>query len=107
VSSSSTPIAEIYEAFRNYPLKDYIAGCPHCDLQARGEAFHVAPLDELSWQDLGVFLFKSMTTFGDRDDFKHFLPRIVESFIVDFESNPYGPLAVTIETSLCRMANLA
>ncbi|KUG09713.1 hypothetical protein [Solirubrum puertoriconensis] len=45
-------------------------------------------LRELSEEDLRIFHFKVMTTWGDVNDFKHFLPRIFEllaQFSLGFE----------------------
>lgn len=38
-------------------------------------------LRELSGEDLEQYVRKAMTTWGDVEDFKHFLPRIVELFL--------------------------
>ena len=35
-------------------------------------------LRELTADDLAYYAFKAMTTFGDAEDFKHFLPRLCE-----------------------------
>lgn len=70
----------LYAAFRGYPLRLRLDTCPHCELEAAEAALHRAPLSELTWTDLGWYLFKAMTTFGDVDDFKHFLPRLLELY---------------------------
>ncbi|MEQ9501427.1 MAG: hypothetical protein RIT81_31445 [Deltaproteobacteria bacterium] len=71
-------IEGLYDAFATYPLRATVPGCPHCELERAERALHARPLRELSWDDLGVFVFKAMTTFGEEEDFKHFLPRILE-----------------------------
>jgi len=80
--------ATLYEAFHGYPLKTKIEGCPHCKLDAAEASLHRRPLHELAWADLGVYPFKAMTTFGDESDFKHFLPRILELYVLDYEGAP-------------------
>lgn len=77
--------ATLYEAFRGYPIKPKIEGCPHCELDSAESSLHARSLHDLTWEDLGVYPFKAMTTFGDDDDFKHFLPRILELYLVDFD----------------------
>jgi len=80
----------LYSAFRHYPLKPEIEGCPHCELGNVDASLHGRPLRKLRWKDFGVYLFKAMTTFGDSDDFKHFLPRLFELYVVDHMGAPYG-----------------
>src|SRR5262245_41616630 len=76
-------IAAHYEAFSAYPLKPKLDCCSHCELDRAEASLHARPLRELEWMDLGVYPFKAMTTFGDENDFKHFLPRILELYVVD------------------------
>lgn len=71
-------IGGLYSAFASYPLKRVIAGCPHCVSGEDSDAFHVRALDALTADDLRRFATKAMTTFGDAEDFKHFLPRLLE-----------------------------
>ncbi|MCG7532689.1 hypothetical protein MHM98_15245 [Psychrobium sp. MM17-31] len=80
---------EIYQEFKHYPLKPSIKGCPHCELKSVNSSLHSKSLESLSWDDFQVFIFKSMTTFGDVEDFKHFLPRIFELYITDYWNAPY------------------
>ena len=81
----TTSTAALYEAFHRYPLKPRIEGCPHCKLESAEASLHSRPLRDLSWGDFGVYPFKAMTTFGDESDFKHFLPRILELCLLDYE----------------------
>ena len=80
---------QLYEAFRQYPLKPKIDGCPHCELDSADKSLHSRPLQDLTWSEFGVYPFKCMTTFGDEDDFKHFLPRLLELFVVDHSGSRY------------------
>ncbi len=82
-------IEKCYETLKGYPLKDKIDGCPCCRLDSSEKTLHTKSLKSLSFDDLEDFIFKSMTTFGDVDDFKHFLPRILELYIDDFFGAPY------------------
>jgi hypothetical protein len=74
----SDAVEQLYAAFARYPLAPRIEGCPHCDLGRAERSLHAAPLRQLRTEDLGVYPFKAMTTFGTVDDFRHFLPRIAE-----------------------------
>jgi len=87
-------IAKLYEAFREYPLKSKIDACPHCELESVEASLHTRPLRELGWAELGLYTFKAMTTFGDAIDFKHFLPRILELYVLDHDGAPYDVFVV-------------
>jgi hypothetical protein len=80
----------LYAAFADYPLKDRIDVCPHCELDAAERRLHVRPLREMTWADLGIYSFKALTSFGDLDDLKHFLPRLLELYVVDHRGAPYS-----------------
>jgi len=82
-------IDRLYEAFESYPLKERIDCCPHCELDAAERRLHIRPLRELTWPDLGIFSFKALTSFGDADDFRHFLPRLLELYVLDHAGAPY------------------
>lgn len=63
-------------------------GCPCCVSDIDKEKIHTKQLRHLEGDDLSRYAFKAMTTWGDTDDFKHYLPRIFEllsttDFIVD------------------------
>jgi hypothetical protein len=82
-------IDQLYEAFDAYPLKERIECCPHCQLDAAERRLHLRPLRRLTWTDLGVFSFKALTSFGDEDDLRHFLPRLLELYVLDHAGAPY------------------
>ena len=71
-------VQKLYETFSVYPLRQKIEGCPCCISEGDEERIHSQPLRELSAEDLSRYVFKAMTTWGNTDDFKHFLPRILE-----------------------------
>jgi len=79
----------LYEAFDAYPLKARLDCCPHCELDAAERRLHLRPLRELTWTELGIFSFRALTTFGDEDDFRHFLPRLLELYALDHAGAPY------------------
>jgi hypothetical protein len=81
-------IDALYETFDAYPLKERIDFCPHCELDQAERRLHLRPLREITWADLGRYSFRAMTTFGDENDFKHFLPRIFELYVFDHVGAP-------------------
>lgn len=73
-------IEQLYKAFNKYPANPNMDGSPlYHDLAQWNQALMAKPLRELSIEeDLVVYYFKAMTTWGDVIDFKHFMPRIFE-----------------------------
>lgn len=81
-------IEHLYATFSIYPFKSKMEGCPCCVSDSDKETIHSKQLRDLDEEDLSRYAFKAMTTWGDTDDFKHYLPRIFEllsttNFIVD------------------------
>lgn len=71
-------IEELYAVFARYPLHHPVAGCPCCVSRADQERIAAKPLRQLNSFDLERYIWKAMSTWGDVDDFRHFLPRIME-----------------------------
>jgi hypothetical protein len=73
-------IERLYKVFADYPANPKMDGSPmYHELAAWNRALMAKPLRELSAaEDLRIYHFKAMTTWGDVKDFKHFLPRIFE-----------------------------
>lgn len=71
-------IEGLYTTFSCYPFRSTMEGCPCCVSDADKEKIHTKQLRKLNSDDLERYAFKAMTTWGDVDDFKHYLPRIFE-----------------------------
>lgn len=70
-----------------------MAACPCCVSDADKALLHSKPLHQLTDHELRRYASKAMTTWGDTDDFKHFLPRILELVsLADFCSNAHTVL---------------
>lgn len=76
-------IEELYEAFRPYRLGTTIEGCDHCVSAEMSEELLATPLRMLTAEQLSQFSLKAMTTWGMEQDFKHFLPRLLELAFLD------------------------
>ena len=76
--SLGSSVENLYQVFAKYPLKEKIVGCPHCVDDDADCVLHSKPLRKLMAEDLSYFAAKSMTTFGDGEDFRHFLPSMFE-----------------------------
>lgn len=79
-------INAVYTEFRKYKLHDRIEGCPCCVGPQEDSQLRSKPLRILSNEDLSRYYFKAMTTWGTIEDFKHFLPRILELLSIEGSS---------------------
>lgn len=71
-------IARLYAVFERYPSDHRGPACPHCVGEPERARLHATPLAALSWDDFGRYATKAVTTWGDADAFRHFLPRLLE-----------------------------
>lgn len=71
-------VADLYEIFGRYPRPSRVEGCPHCVGANESATFCRTPLREVTDEMISRYAFKAMTTWGEVDDYKHFLPRILE-----------------------------
>jgi len=81
-------IEELYTTFAVYPFNPIMEGCPCCVSQGDKEQLHIKKLRDLEQDNLSKYAFKAMSTWGNLNDFKHYLPRIFEllssdNFIID------------------------
>ena len=82
-------IDKLYEVFSIYPANRNMFASPlynHKIEKWRDELFN-AKLEEIETEDLYNFCSSVMLTWGEEEDYKHFLPRIYE-LIADYNS-PY------------------
>jgi hypothetical protein len=86
-------IQNLYDTFDKYQGNPNMDGSPIYDdeIELWNQQLFSKPLRELSAQDLFRFHFKSMTTWGDENDFKHFLPRLME---LETEFNGFTEIAL-------------
>ena len=83
-TSASTDIKEavenLYQVFARYPLNPAMEASPiYGDtIQAWIVSLTAKSLRALTEEDLRIFYFKALTTWGNLSDFRHFLPRILE-----------------------------
>jgi len=78
---SQTAINDIYEIFGQYQLTEKMHKCPcGCIPDEEEPKVYSKPLRELTDDDLSFYIHKAMTTWGDLNHFKHFLPRMFEIY---------------------------
>jgi len=71
-------VENLYRVFASYPLRTDIPACSCCTTAEEITGLTSAPLRKLGEEQLDHFAFKATTTWGDLEDYKHFLPRILE-----------------------------
>jgi hypothetical protein len=71
-------IGTLYQVFAQYRARHDMSHCYHCVSQNDISKLLAIPLKVLSLENLDKYLWKAMTTWGEVEDFKHFLPRILE-----------------------------
>lgn len=80
IEELSSSVEYLYLAFSKYKLKDGITHCSHCITYEDNQQLLSKALRELMPKDLEKYSRKALTTWGDVDDLKYFLPRLLEFF---------------------------
>jgi len=74
---------QVYRVFAKYPHPVELAIEEYRDPEKVRQRLASKPLRELGGEELGAYAGWAMTTVGDADDYRHFLPRILELAIRD------------------------
>ncbi|MER5419522.1 hypothetical protein [Streptosporangium roseum] len=74
-------LERLYETFSRYPLPDKIDVCDHCVAPESVQAARAVPLRALSASVLEPYAWSALSTWGDIEDFKYYLPRLLELLI--------------------------
>ena len=80
----SEAIDELYVVFSKYSVTHPIHGSPLCVTSEDQKRIASKPMRKLSPTDLDYFVFRAMSTWASVDEFKHFLPRILELYVFQF-----------------------
>lgn len=76
-------VRELYRVFRPYRTRRHPEGCTCCVSDEDNRRLMAKPLEELTAEDLDRYSMKALTTWGEVEDLKHFLPRLLELALVD------------------------
>jgi hypothetical protein len=71
-------IENLYKIFSKYPLDLEIEGCPCCVHENHKRLLLSKSLRELEENEIRRYAAKAMTTWGTEENYKHYLPRILE-----------------------------
>ncbi len=76
-------IDNLYNVFSEYTIQGKLRerSCYCCVIDEEIRQLLSKPLKELTKKDISHFMTSAITTFGDLEDYKHFLPRILELMI--------------------------
>ena len=76
-------IENLYKTFSKYTIPGKIRdrSCDCCVTNEEVKSILSIKLKDLSEDKIGHFMRSAITTFGDENDYKHFLPRILELLI--------------------------
>jgi hypothetical protein len=99
-------IEQLYQAYAPVPLNPDVGYCGHCISPAEVTALHSYPVREIPVRTIGRLLTKGISTWGDEDYFRHFVPRLLEltaaGELADYSVSSYLPskmrLALTAGT---------
>lgn len=81
MSDLAATIEGLYRAFGRYPTPQRLECCDHCRDERDYQGLLTTPLRQLDADDLDLFVATALSTCGDLDDFKHYLPRILELMV--------------------------
>jgi hypothetical protein len=84
-----TSIEFLYEVFARYSRPGTIDVCACCTEPEATSHLTLRSLRELRFEDLADYSFSAMTTQGSLDDFRYFLPRLLEG--IAEEKYSYNP----------------
>ncbi len=92
---TSPVIEQLYQAFSLHraTLRCF---CSHCVTLEDSQRLLSKSLRDLTATDLEDYAFSAMTTWGDVDDFKHFLPRLFE-IVVAGERALFGLFEIVVK----------
>ncbi|MGI5487913.1 hypothetical protein [Microtetraspora malaysiensis] len=81
----------LYAAFSRYPLPAKADVCDHCVSAERVRAARAAPLRILTASALEPYAWNGLNTWGDVEEFKHYLPRLLELVILEELDGLHAP----------------
>jgi hypothetical protein len=82
-------VDNLYVTFEPYPLHPDTGPCSCCHNPIEEQKLHGKPLRNLTEKDLEKYAFDALLTWGDVEDFKHFLPRIFELAVLHHDTDTF------------------
>lgn len=95
----SSAIEGLYNTFSRYGLPRESSYSTHTNITEDDVArLRATPLRTLPPQDLAKFSFKALNTWGDEDEFRHYLPRMLELAVLVPNWTPLASLLGKLDT---------
>ena len=76
-------VERLYEVFGAYNVPRSSSFCRHCVTKDEVAALRNKPLRELHEGDVSRYWWKAISTWGTVEEFKHFLPRLLEILVLE------------------------
>ena len=95
-------IERLYQLFTPYPAPVRLEASPLRDADAIQRALRSAPLRELEGEQVLPYATWAITTVGGADDYRHFLPRIIELALDDPPDTGAEPAVIAGKMDLPR-----
>lgn len=77
-------IEELYSVFGDFPKPTVIEGCPCCINEKGVDVLLTTPLRDIKPDQLTNYAASALLTIGSAEDYKYFLPRILEINATDW-----------------------
>ena len=74
----NSAIEGLYDAFADYKMSDPLSCCDHCVTADEVRRLRSASLRELTHDDLWTVATNIVSTMGDGNDYRYFVPRMIE-----------------------------
>ncbi len=94
-------IERVYAAFGDEPAPLKLKASPYKDGPGMFRALKAAPLRELDDAAIGPYASSALLTVGSPDDYRHFLPRILELAVQGRVWTGYEPAIIAGRLSMC------
>ncbi|HWU00763.1 MAG TPA: hypothetical protein VN229_24205 [Terriglobales bacterium] len=82
-NATEAALQNVYDVFSAAPKPDLIGGCPCCITESEACGLLAAPLRNLTSDQLCDYAASVLLTVGSEEDFRYFLPRLLELSIHD------------------------
>src|SRR4051794_33486606 len=90
--SAHPSMERLYEEFGRVPRPERVEGCPHCVDRGADACLLDRPVRTLEPGALARYAAKALSTWGGVEEFRYFLPRLLECAATDAFGYPDPPI---------------
>lgn len=95
----------LYRQFANYPLRASFIAWPAEVEDGDARRLMTKPLRTLTADELQPYVFEALVTWGDADDYRHFVPRIFELLAQGWKGSTWDESAYVLAFRALRVAS--